>query len=147
MDETQNDYHAKVDKKLIIRQRIFFVIISILVIICIMNTFAGKINFILAISGFALSSAVGLLLSRMFKIFWHQDKAKVVSQLDTMGVVLLILYIGIEIFRNWIFGHWLSGPVLTAFGLVVLTGLLFGRYWGTHLKINQVLSESLDSQA
>jgi len=49
----------------------------------------------------------------MFKIFWHQDKQKVVSQLDTMGTILLIFYIGIEVGRNWIFGHWLSGTALT----------------------------------
>jgi Kef-type K+ transport system membrane component KefB len=77
----------------------------------------------------------------MFKIFWHQEKEKVISQLDTLGIILLVLYIGIEFGRNWIFGYWLSGPTLTAFGLIVLTGLLLGRFLGTLIKIKKVLAE------
>lgn len=140
MRETINDYREKVDKKLIIRQRMFFGIIFILITIGIVNIVQGKIGIILAISGFMVATIIGLLLSRMFKIFWHEEQKKVVSQLDTIGTMLLIFYIGIEVGRSWIFGHWLSGSSLTAFGLIILTGLILGRFLGTHLKINKVLS-------
>ena len=141
MEETKNEYKNIVDRRLIIRQRIFLVIIVTLVTISIMNIVENKIGIFLGASGFLLSTAIGLALSRMFKIFWHAEKGKVISQLDTMGTILLVLYIGIEIFRKTLFSYWLSGAMLNAFGLIVLSGLLFGRFLGTHLKIQDVLQE------
>ncbi len=86
-------YRDNVDRKLIIRQRIFFVIITILLGVGVMNILQGKISFLLGFSGLVGATLVGLSLSRMFLIFWHVEKAKVVSQLDALGTVLLILYI------------------------------------------------------
>jgi hypothetical protein len=142
MNKVINNYRDKVDKKLIIRQRLFFLIILVLVTIGIVNVSTGKISVFIALSGFVVTTLIGLGLSRMFKIFWHQEKEKVISQLDTMGVILLILYISIKLGRNWIFGHWLSGSTLTTFGLIILTGLLFGRFLGTLIRINKVLSDN-----
>lgn len=142
--ETINNYREKVDKKLVNRQRIFFVIIFILLTIDVINVIEKKMSVVLAVSGFLLATMIGLSLSRMFKIFWHEEKQKVVSQLDTIGTVLLVLYIGVEVGRNWIFGYWLSGAALTAFGLIVLTGLLLGRFLGTFIKINKALLKSKD---
>ena len=139
MPPTINDYHEKVDSKLIMRQRIFIGIIAILLIICIVNLVERKITTVLGISGFLLATLIGLGLSRMFKIFWHEEKQKVISQLDTMGVVILVVYILVEVLRSWIFSYWLSGAALSAFGLILLTGLLFGRFLGTGLQIRNIL--------
>jgi hypothetical protein len=136
-----SNYKEKVDKKLIIRQRIFFILILILLSISTVNTVQGKVTILLAVSGFLLATAVGVLLSRMFKVFWHEEKGKVVSRLDTLGILLLIIYIAIEATRNWIFSHWLSGPTLTSFGLIILTGLLLGRFLGTLISVHKILNE------
>jgi len=141
MNEQKKEYYNDVDNRLIIRQRVFLTIIIILVTISIVNMIEGKIGLFLGVSGFLLSNAIGIALSRMFKIFWSAEKGKVISQLDTMGTILLILYICIEVFRKWIFAYWLSGAALNAFGLIVLSGLLFGRFLGTSIKINDVLVE------
>ena len=123
------------------RQVIFFIIIFILITLSMINIFRGRISATLATSGFLLATIIGLPLSRMFKIFWHQEKGRVVSQLDKFGIIILVLYIGVEFERDWLFGHWLSGDTLTAFGLAVLTGLLLGRFLGTSLDINKILSD------
>lgn len=131
------NYKKMVDTRLRIRQRIFLGIVGILLFINISNVFLGKIDLVLGVSGFLLAVITGIVLSRIFKIAWNQEKNKVMGQLDFAGVILLILYIGIEVGRNWIFHHWLSGPALNAFGLIILTGLLTGRYLGTQFLIHK----------
>lgn len=140
MKKTIKRYRKNVDKKLLIRQGIFFVIISILMVISIVNVFKEKIGIILAISGFLLALAFGLALSRMFRIFWHEEQEKVVSQLDKLGTILLIVYMGAELGRKFVFQYWLSGAELNAFGLVILTGLLLGRFLGTTMQIKNILT-------
>jgi predicted membrane channel-forming protein YqfA (hemolysin III family) len=135
-------YIYRVDWKLAIRQAIFCVIIAALIVIIIFNTIQGKINLSLAISGFLLSNIVGFLLSRMFKIFWHQEKKRVIARLDVIGFILLAIYFSIEYFRKHIFEYWLSGEELNAFGLIILTGLLLGRFIGMTRKISDVLLET-----
>ncbi|MES2623567.1 MAG: hypothetical protein V4576_04155 [Patescibacteria group bacterium] len=140
MKESVQIYRAQVDTKLIIRQRIFMIIICVLMAINIGNVVHKNIGVTLATEGFLISTIVGLFLSRMFKIFWHEEKAKVVSRLDTVGVIMLIGYIIFEVSRNQILGHFLSGNKLAAFSLIVLTGLLLGRFLGTLIRIKEILA-------
>src|ERR1035437_3860273 len=142
MNQKTKEYFEKVDKKLIFRQRVFFVIITIFIIIDIVNVIKGKISALLAISGFLLTTVLGLILSRIFKIHWHSEKQKVVSRLDIIGVIFLVLYIVIEIGRKWFLGHWLSGASLSALVLIIPTGLILGRFLGTSMKINKILLEN-----
>ena len=142
MKKMIKDYRENVSKRLMIRQVIFFVIVSILMVISIENVLKEKIGVILAISGFVLALAIGLALSRMFKIFWNQEQEKVVSKLEMLGTIFLIGYICAEVGRKFIFQYWLSGAELNAFGLVILTGLLLGRFLGTTIQIKNVLSIS-----
>ncbi len=137
-------YTDNVHAGLLVRQVIFLVIAAVLLAICIVNMYRGIIGPTLSISGFFLAGGIGLLMSRMFKIYWHEEKGKVVAHLDRQGVVLLALYISVELGRKWLFEHWLTGAALNAFGLVILTGLLLGRFFGTHILITQVLTSSED---
>ncbi len=141
MKELARKYMYRVDWKLAIRQAVFCVIIAALIVIIVFNTIEGKIDLPLAISGFLLSTILGFFLSRMFKISWHQEKKRVIAQLDIIGFILLAIYFGIEYFRKYIFEYWLSGEELNAFGLVILTGLLLGRFIGMTRKISDVLLE------
>jgi len=140
MKKTIKYYRENVSKRLMVRQGIFFAIISILAFISIANVIKGKIGINLASGGFLIALAIGLALSRMFKIFWHEEQEKVVSQLDMLGAILLIVYISAELGRKYIFQHWLSGAELNAFGLVILTGLLLGRFLGTAIQIKNILN-------
>ena len=142
MKKTIKDYRENVSKRLMIRQGIFFVIISILMVISIANVFNEKIGVFLAVSGFLLALAIGLALSRMFRIFWNQEQEKVVSKLDMLGTILLIGYISAEVGRKFIFQYWFSGAELNAFGLVILTGLLLGRFIGATIQIKNILRVS-----
>ncbi len=143
MIEEIKHYKESVHINLLLRQIFFLILTFVLLVISIVNVFQEKVGGVLAASGFGLSTAIGLCMSRMFKIFWHTKKEKVVAHLDMVGVILLIVYVGLEISRKWLFEHWLSGAALNAFGLIVVTGLLLGRFLGTTIQINQAITENV----
>jgi hypothetical protein len=91
--------------------------------------------------GIFLGTSIGFLAGRMFRIFWDEEMSKVISQLDKTGVVFLVLYIGVELGRSWLFGHWLHGAELSAFGIIFLGGLLFGRFLAMTTNIKKILRE------
>ncbi len=121
------------------RLSVFFIITSILFLVVFYDIFEGQISTLLACAGFAFGVIIGLLAGRMFVIFWHPETEKVVSRLDKIGVVILVLYISLEVGRKWVFGHWLHGAELNAFGLSILTGLLLGRLLSMAMKIKKIL--------
>lgn len=137
-------YH-NVDKKLLVRQGLFVIIILVLLGITITNLTLGHIGVPWGVGGFLVATGIGLILSRMFRIFWHQERKKVISQLDAVGAIFLVIYILIEISRNWFLEHWLHGAALNALGLAILMGLLLGRFLGTTVRIHDVLTENHNS--
>ncbi|MBI3581051.1 MAG: hypothetical protein HY098_03085 [Nitrospinae bacterium] len=123
------------------RLTVFLIITTVLSVIVILNVVEGRISPLLAGGGFALGVTVGLLAGRMFIIFWHPETEKVVSRLDKVGFIILAFYIALEVGRKWVFGHWLHGATLNAFGLAILTGLLLGRFLSMAIKIRKILVE------
>jgi len=71
----------------------------------------------------------------MFIIHWHDERAKVVSRFDTIGIFVMLLYVAFSVSRTWLFGHWIHGSVLTAFTYSILAGVMIGRIIGMRLKI------------
>ena len=70
---------------------------------------------------------VGVLAGRMLEVFWHEDKGKVVSRMDAIGVGVLVGYVAHSLSRTWIVGHWVHGPALTAIGVSISAGVMLGR--------------------
>ncbi len=128
-------------KKLRKRLKIFFIIIFIILGISAHKIFRGDVSFPLAIFSLSIGTAIGLIAGRMFKTLWHEEEQQVVTKLDRMGTVILVIYIGIEIGKKWIFGHWLNGNELNAFALIFLAGLLIGRLFAMIKGIRKVLIE------
>lgn len=126
---------------LLTRLKIFFAIIAIIISIVIHRILLGAISPFLASVGLLTSTIIGLIAGRMFKILWHPETQKVISRLDRIGVIFLLLYIAIEIGRKWLFGYWLHGAELNAFGLTFLAGLLLGRFLTMIKNIMKILTE------
>jgi hypothetical protein len=105
----------------------------------------GIIGLELALGGFLLGLFLGFIATRMFIIHWHDEKAKVVSRFDTLGIFVLLLYVAFSTSKAWLFGHWINGSVLTAFTYSILAGVIIGRIVGMRLKIKNILSEQFIS--
>jgi hypothetical protein len=134
-----------IDRKLIFRIRIFYLIGIILTGLMLYDVLEGIIGFELSLGGFLLGLFLGFIATRMFIIHWHEEKAKVVSRLDTIGIVIMLLYVAFSASRTWLFGHWIHGSVLTAFTYSILAGVMIGRIAGMRLKIKNILSEKFIS--
>jgi len=130
-----------IDRKLIFRIRIFYAIGIILTGLMLYEVLEGIIGIELSLSGFLLGLFLGFLATRMFIIHWHDERAKVVSRFDTIGIIIMLLYVAFSASRTWLFGHWIHGSVLTAFTYSILAGIMIGRIVGMCLKIKNILSE------
>lgn len=130
-----------IDGKLIFRIRIFYVIGIILTGLMLYEVLEGIIGIELSIGGFLVGLFLGFIATRMFIIHWHEEKAKVVSRFDSIGIVVMLLYVAFSASRTWLFGHWIQGSILTAFTYSILAGVMIGRVVGMRLKIKNILSE------
>lgn len=130
-----------IDRKLIFRIRIFYVIGIILTGLMLYEVLEGIMGIELSIVGFLLGLFLGFIATRMFIIHWHEERAKVVSRFDTIGIIIMLLYVAFSVSRTWLFGHWIHGSVLTAFTYSILAGIMIGRLVGMRLKIKNILSE------
>jgi hypothetical protein len=88
----------------------------------------------------AIGLAAGFISSRMYKISWDKNSAKVVGRIDIYGVIVLVLFAIFELNRTWIADLFSGGEALGSIGLVLITTALLGRILGTSRKILQVLS-------
>jgi hypothetical protein len=134
-----------IDRKLIFRIRIFYVIGILLTGLMLYDVLENIIGIELSLGGFLMGLFLGFIATRMFIIHWHEERAKVVSRLDTIGIVIMLLYVAFSASRTWLFGHWIHGSVLTAFTYSILAGIMIGRIVGMRLKIKNILSEQFIS--
>lgn len=135
-------HHSKhVDKKLLFRLKIFAVVFVVMMGIILYDIFQNTITVPIAMGGIGIGILVGLISGRMFNIRWHEEKSQVISHVDELGVVIIILYIAFAVFRKQIFGHWLHGPLLTAFSFSFFAGTMVGRILTTGLSVRKVLHE------
>lgn len=137
----ENPAKKHIDRKLIFRIRIFYVIGIILTGLMLYEVLEGIIGIELSIGGFLVGLFLGFIATRMFIIHWHEEKAKVVSRFDSIGIVVMLLYVAFSASRTWLFGHWIQGSILTAFTYSILAGVMIGRVVGMRLKIKNILSE------
>ena len=99
-----------------------FLFISIaLTIYIISEVVIGNMSLLLAISGICIGMFAGIIRGRFSGVVWHDEKEKVIAKLDTVGLIVLILFIIIDLNREWIFGHWIHGVELSFFTVSVLS--------------------------
>ncbi len=134
--------HVKhIDKKLRLRLRIYFFISAVLLIILISNVIRGELRLDLGIIALLIGILIGMVTSRMYHISWDKNAKKVISRLDIYGIIILILYVFLEIFRERIVGFVTHDFEVGTIGFAILAGIMFGRVLGTRGKIIKVLND------
>jgi hypothetical protein len=130
-----------VDKKLIFRLRMFAVIFTIMIGIISYDVINGIIGILLALSGIAMGLIIGYIKGHLSNITWHPERNKVITQIDTIGIITLIIYLSFSLSKKWIFGHWIHGPALTAFSFSTVSGIMAGRVFSMRFQIKDILKE------
>ncbi|MGV3539255.1 MAG: hypothetical protein ACO1OQ_05560 [Rufibacter sp.] len=105
------------------------------------NLWEHRISLALSFAGVGSGALVGLLVGRLSHLHWHQESEKVKASMDRISLITLVCYLLFTFSKRWLFGHWLHGPVLTAFSFSILLGVMGARLFSTHQKIRGILRE------
>jgi protein-S-isoprenylcysteine O-methyltransferase Ste14 len=105
------------------------------------DLFISQALFSQVVIALVIGLIAGLISSRMYKISWDKDEAKVVGRIDIYGVIVLVLFVLFELNRNNIATLFSGSETLGSIGFVLLTSALLGRILGTSRRILRVLSD------
>lgn len=130
-----------VERKLMIRLRIFVILFVVLVGIIIYEVVSSYIDVALAMGAFMMGMMLGAIFVRRKKISWHSETSKVIARMDKIGIVILVVYAIFWIARHWLFHHWFRGHTLTGFSLSFAAGAMLGRLLTMRSQIREILRE------
>ena len=119
------------DGSLIFKVRIYLLVFVVVAVMAAVDAFRGSAGTwgFLAL-GLVAGTGVGVVASRMQRLDWNAFEHKVVGRFDTVGVVILVLYIAFAILRSRIVSAWVPAQYAAAAGLAVLAGAMFGQVIG-----------------
>ncbi|HVW71649.1 MAG TPA: hypothetical protein VHB93_00670 [Candidatus Paceibacterota bacterium] len=129
----------RVSRRLRTRMQIFLAIGAVILAFIAHDVLDQVLSFWLAVGALVIGGVFGYFLGRLLTVKRHESTNEVVSQMDFIGGLAIAAYVVFDISREWIFGHWIQGPALSAFTLAILSGALFGRFFGLRVSINRIL--------
>jgi hypothetical protein len=132
-----------VDRKLLFRLRMFLAISFIMLLIIIYDVIQNVINPALAVLGIGAGLILGLFLSRIFRIAWHEERKQVISNLDRVGTAILVIYMIFSFLRCQLLSQWIHGPELSAFIFALIGGVMFGRFMAMNFHVQKILSANV----
>jgi hypothetical protein len=127
--------------KILWQLRIFGLVSLIMFGIVGYDILTDVIGVSLAIVGLIIGLVVGIISSRMSHLSWDKDGQRVVSRYDAVGVIILIGYISLSVFRNRLVSLFLQGPQVTAFSFSLIAATMLGRVIGTRNGIHGILRD------
>ncbi|MGB9937215.1 MAG: hypothetical protein ACPK7O_05795 [Methanobacterium sp.] len=105
----------------------------------IKGTFAIHLIFL----GILIGLGVGIISSRTYRLSWDNDTNNVISRMDTIGVVILALYLIFIFTRVDLLERWIHGNPLFAVVISITAGTMMGRLVITRHEIAKILKSRL----
>lgn len=126
---TRTDGHitSHVSKRLLNQVRIYLVVAIIIIGAIIYRLFIDGGDVVYAVLAFCIGIAAGIVVSRMYKVWWDTDAQKVTFRLDLYGVMLLIAYIAFELFGEHYIRQVFAGPMILTMIFSLAGGAVLGR--------------------
>lgn len=143
MDRKARHAHARthINPKLRRNLRLFLLISVVLLIAVIAETISyGAVPWQVGL-GLLVGVGLGTLFARMNKLSWDKDAQHVTSNIDTYGVMVLVLYIAFELSRDMIVHFFTHSESVAAISLALLAGTMYGRVIGSGHVIVKILKE------
>ena len=130
-----------VDKKLRFRLRLYSIISLAMLGIVLYEIFINILPLEFAVVGIFIGLFVGIISARMYHLSWSKDAKKIVSRLDTVGIIILVCYMAFVIVRSKLIGYFVAAPMVGAVGFSITAGIMIGRLIGTRNAIIEILKE------
>ena len=118
----------------------FILMGSIMLLVALWDVASSTLSIPLALIGLVVGAAAGFFSSRLFHLSWDHDGKRVVGRINTIGWIVLALYIAFEIARSSLFEAVLHvGASATAITFVFVASALIARVLGLRGKIVRIL--------
>ena len=130
-----------VERKLLRRLRIFFVVFILLICVIIYEIMHSYLEASACVGAMMIGMLIGSVFVRRKRIYWEEETSQVIARMDRIGIGLLIVYILFVIARHWFLHQWLTGNKLTAFSFSLTAGAMLGRLLSMRSQIRQILKE------
>jgi len=130
-----------VDKKLRFRVRLYSIISLVMLGIAAYEIFIKILPLPFAVAGIFLGLFGGIISARMYHLSWSKDAKKIVSRLDTVGIIILVCYLVFVLIRSRLIGYFVAAPMVGAVGFSTTAGIMIGRVIGTRNAIIEILKE------
>ncbi len=129
-----------IDNKLKTQLRIFSVIALIMLGVIVYDVIDKRLPLVIAVLAVLTGVVIGMVLSRMYKLSWHEDNRAVVSRIDWIGAIILLAYIVFSLLCSRLIGLWVqNASEVAAVGLAISAGIMLGRVLGLRLGIRRLL--------
>ena len=125
------------------RVRIYLVLAVIIMGAIIYRLFVDQEDIWYALLAFVIGTVVGIVVSRMYKIWWDTDAQKVASRLDIYGILLLVTYIAFELLGENYIRMIFAGPMILTMILALSGGAVLGRGIGIGRTMIRVLRANI----
>ncbi|HYF32284.1 MAG TPA: hypothetical protein VD993_14270 [Chitinophagaceae bacterium] len=130
-----------VERKLLRRLRIFFVVFILLMGVIIYEIVYQHLEAAACVGAMMMGMLVGAVFVRRKRIYWEEETSQVIARMDKIGIALLVVYILFAVARHWFLHQWLTGNRLTAFSFSLAAGAMLGRLLSIRSQIRQILKE------
>src|ERR1035437_10144478 len=130
-----------IDKKLKFRVRLYSLISLVMLGIVLYEIFIKILPLSFAMFGIFIGLFLGIISARMYHLSWSKDAKKIVSRLDTVGIIILVCYMAFVLVRSRLIGYFVAAPMVGAVGFSTTAGIMIGRVIGTRNAIIEILKE------
>ena len=87
----------------------------------------------------AFLSDPGRIRPYAFHLHWDEESEQVISNVDRLGVVVLILYFIVAIYRRFFLEGYFEGAPLLLLTLAIIAGTMIGRLLTTIVMVRRIL--------
>ena len=120
-----------VDRRLIVRLRIYIIVMILLLAVIIYEVVQGTFVIQLPIVGIIIGLFVGIIVSRMYNLSWDEETNNVIGEIDRIGAVILVGYLIFIFTKSYFLGYYVQGTYLFAIILGITAGTMLGRVLAT----------------
>lgn len=141
VDKDLTNLQDKIHRQLKLRLIFYFCILCLALGIAIYHILEDWVNIFFPSVALFTGMGIGFYLSRIHKISWDKRAKKVISQMDTIGILMFAGYIIFTLHREEIIDQFIHGPAVVATSFSLLAGIMYGRIAGVQGKIKEVFRQ------
>lgn len=129
----------KIDKRLLTRLRIYLIVMILMLIVITFEVLRGVFSIQWALVGILIGLIVGTIVSRMYNLSWDEEDHRVIGEIDSIGVIILLGYLIWEFSKSQFLGYWVEGNILFAIILGITAGSMLARVLCNKRNMEQIL--------